>query len=130
MSNNLPVIFSGRHESQEDANIDGISFAPTLLGETDKQKQHDYLYWEFPSYGGQQVVRMGDWKAVRQGILKRKNVNALKIELYNLKTDPGEKTDVAAAHPALVAKMRRTMAAARVPSKLFPIKPLDAIANK
>ncbi len=32
--------------------IDGLSFAPTLLGRGEQQK-HDYLYWEFPE-GGQE----------------------------------------------------------------------------
>ena len=35
---------------------DGISFLPTLL-EEENQQQHDYLYWEFPEYGGQLAVR-------------------------------------------------------------------------
>ncbi|MEK6238599.1 MAG: arylsulfatase [Planctomycetales bacterium] len=37
-------------------NVDGISFAPTLLGKPGQQKPRDFLYWEFPSYGGQQAV--------------------------------------------------------------------------
>jgi arylsulfatase len=105
--------------------IDGVSFAPTLFGETGRQKKHDYLYWEFPSYGGQQVVRVGDWKGVRQGLQRKNNPNRLKVELYNLKTDPGESNDVAAKHPDVVAKMERIMRDARVPSKLFPVPVLD-----
>ena len=105
--------------------IDGVSFAPTLLGQTDRQKKHDYLYWEFPSYGGQQVVRVGDWKGVRQGLQRKNNPNRLKVELYNLKTDPGEENDVAAKHPDLIAKIERVMRDARVPSKLFPVPVLD-----
>ncbi|MFQ5811206.1 MAG: arylsulfatase, partial [Armatimonadota bacterium] len=42
------------------ADIDGISMAPTLLGRSDEQKQHEYLYWE---HKGAQAVRLGDWKA-------------------------------------------------------------------
>ena len=45
-------------------NIDGISFAPTLLGESAAgrpQQQHQYLYWEA---GDKRAVRMGHWKAV------------------------------------------------------------------
>lgn len=105
--------------------IDGLSFAPTLLGRSAEQKQHDYLYWEFPSYGGQQAVRMGDWKAVRQKMMQAKNPDPLKIELFNLKSDLGEKRDVAAEHPELVAKARELMKDSHVPSKLFPLPPLD-----
>ena len=42
--------------------FDGISFAPTLLGKK-KQKEHDFLYWEF-NETNQIGVRMGDWKMV------------------------------------------------------------------
>jgi len=105
--------------------IDGISFAPTLLGQSDGQEQHEHLYWEFSGYGGQQAVRVGDWKAVRQNMLRRNNPEPLKIELYNLKDDIGESRDVAADHPEIVARMRKIMETGRVPSALFPIRPLD-----
>ncbi|HUT88255.1 MAG TPA: arylsulfatase [Thermoguttaceae bacterium] len=105
--------------------IDGISFAPTLLGRPDEQKPHEYLYWEFAGYGGQQVVRMGDWKAVRQNMLRRNNPDPLKIELYDLKHDVGESRDVAAEHPEIVARMRKIMEAEHVPSELFPLPPID-----
>ncbi|HYN01283.1 MAG TPA: arylsulfatase, partial [Vicinamibacteria bacterium] len=48
--------------------IDGLSFAPTLLGQA--QDSRPFLYREFPGYGGQQSVRAGDWKGVRQGLDK------------------------------------------------------------
>ena len=105
--------------------IDGISFAPTLLGQADRQKQHEHLYWEFTGYGGQQAVRMGPWKAVRQNMLRRNNPDPLVIELYNLKEDIGESQDVAAEHPEVVAKMRAVMQREHEPSELFPIGPLD-----
>ena len=106
--------------------IDGISFAPTLFGQPERQKEHDYLYWEFPGYGGQHAVRMGDWKAVRQNLLKRNNPDPLAIELYNLADDIGETNDVAAEHPDLVARFRKIMKEARTPSDLFAMPPLDA----
>jgi arylsulfatase A len=105
--------------------IDGISFVPTLLGREPEQKRHDYLYWEFPSYGGQQAVRLGDWKAVRQGMLRKGNKDPLRIELYDLKTDIGEQRDLAAQHPEMVAKARDIMRTAHEPSKLFPLAPID-----
>ncbi|MCA9073079.1 MAG: arylsulfatase, partial [Planctomycetaceae bacterium] len=55
--------------------IDGISLAPTLLGKT--QEPRPFLYREFPSYGGQQSVRVGDWKAIRQRMTR----GNLEIEL-------------------------------------------------
>lgn len=101
--------------------IDGVSFAPTLFGQADRQKKHDHLMWEFHGYGGQQAVRLGDWKGVRRTMHKGNT----KVELYNLKDDVGEKTDVAAKHPDVVQRIEKIMNSDRVPSKLFPIKVLD-----
>ena len=106
--------------------IDGNSLAPTLLGKPDKQKQHEYMYWEFPSYGGQQAVRWGDWKGIRQNMYKKNNKNPLKIELYNLKLDIGESKDVASENPEIVAKIRQFMIDGHTPSKLFPLVPVDS----
>jgi len=103
--------------------IDGMSFLPTLLGE--EQKQPEYLYWEFRAYGGQQAVRMGDWKAIRQNMMRPKVAGAGKLELYNLKSDLGETTDVAAEHPQIVAKAKAAMKEAHTTSELFRIPMLD-----
>lgn len=103
--------------------IDGISILPTLLGKD--QKEHDYLYWEFTGYGGQQAVRMGDWKAIRQNMLRPKMMGAGKLELYNLKSDPSESKDVSADHPDIVAKAEAAMKEAHTPSELFRFPMLD-----
>ena len=68
---------------------------------------------------------LADWKAVRQGMLRRNNRTPLKIELHNLKDDIGEQHDVAGEFPDIVAKVRSIMDKAHTPSKLFPIRPLD-----
>lgn len=107
--------------------IDGISFLPTLLG-AGKQPQHEYLYWEFPGYGGQQAIRQGRWKAIRQDMLKKQNADPLRIELYDLQADIGEQRDLAGEHPQLVAELAEKMRAAHVPSKLFPIPAIDQLA--
>ncbi|MBO9619144.1 MAG: arylsulfatase [Niabella sp.] len=86
-------------------NIDGISILPELLGQRAQQQQHDYLYFEYPEYGGQQAVRMGKWKAVRTNILK----GTLKTQLYDLDTDLQEQKDIAAQHPDVVKKMEAIM---------------------
>lgn len=100
--------------------LDGISIAPTLLGK--KQAERPYLYREFPSYGGQQTIRVGDFKAVRQNMSK----GNLKIELYNIRDDIGETNDIADEHPELVAQLAQQMSDVRTPSKVFPLIPLDA----
>lgn len=79
---------------------DGISFLPTLLGK-EKQKEHDFLFWEYPEYGGQIAIRMGDWKVVRQHL---KDDKVPTLELYNLSTDTSESENLAAEHPELIQK--------------------------
>ncbi|MCK4879919.1 MAG: arylsulfatase, partial [Bacteroidales bacterium] len=74
--------------------VDGISYLPELLG-AGNQEKHPYLYWEFPASGGQQAVRMENWKAIRKNIRK----GNLDLELYNLEEDVAEQHDVAADHP-------------------------------
>lgn len=79
---------------------DGISFLPTLLNQTN-QKEHDFLYWEFPEYGGQIAIRTGDWKVIRQHL---KDEEAPTLELYNLKTDLAEANNVADQHPEIIKR--------------------------
>ncbi len=99
--------------------IDGISLAPTLLGRT--QEPRPFLYREFPSGGGQQSIRVGDWKAIRQNMTR----GNLEIELYDLAKDIGEKSDVAAQHPEVVSRLAKLMAREHAPSELFPLVPID-----
>ncbi len=91
--------------------IDGISFLPTLLGNQDAQKKHEYLYWE---YSGKQAVRMGGWKAYRPGVEE-------KIELYDLSKDVGEENNLASTQPAVVAQIEKILQNARTESELFPL---------
>jgi arylsulfatase A-like enzyme len=83
--------------------IDGISFKNTLLNK--KQKAHDFLYWEFPSYKGQQAVRIGKWKGIRKNIFD----GNMKIELYNLENDLGEEIDLSKDHPDIIKRIERIM---------------------
>ena len=100
--------------------VDGVSYLPTLLGKSG-QEQHDHLVWEFFGYRGQQAVRAGRWKAVRQN-LHRGNTA---VELYDLDNDLAEARDVSNQHPEIVKRLTAVMERVRVPSKDFPIKMLD-----
>ena len=101
--------------------LDGISFAPALLGRP--QPAHDYLYWEFHREGGTggatQAVRIETWKAVRQAV-------DAPVELYDLDADLGETTDVAADHPDVVQRATALLDRARTSSPFFPVPALDA----
>jgi arylsulfatase A-like enzyme len=85
--------------------VDGLSILPTLFGRNTAQKEHDYLYWEFM---GWTAVRQGTWRAV-------KPAKATAWELYDLSRDPGETKDIAAANPAVVARLTALAAKAHTP---------------
>ena len=53
---------------------------------------------------------MGDWKGIRQNIKKYPDT---KLELYNLKDDPGELYNVAGNHPEVVNQMETYLKTAR-----------------
>jgi arylsulfatase A-like enzyme len=99
--------------------LDGMSLVPTLLGTKvagHEQSRHDFMYWEFPSYiaatGGfsdeppMQAVRMGEWKAVRPK-------PGAPLELYNLRQDIGETTNVAAQNPKVMERIESYLKTAR-----------------
>ena len=99
-----------RNKEKEVDYFDGISFAPTLLGKK-KQKQHDFLYWEF-NETNQIAVRMGDWKLI---------VKKGKPSLYNLKTDIHEDNDIALQHPDIVEKMKAIIFEQHTPNQHFSV---------
>jgi len=97
--------------------IDGLSVLPTLLGPKaqGRQQTHEFMYWELPRYDAKgnvrkelpaAAVRVGDWKVVRPK-------PDAKLELYDLKKDPGETHDVAAENPAIMARIEEYLKTAR-----------------
>jgi arylsulfatase A len=80
---------------------DGISILPTLLGNKQRQKQRDHLYWEFPPKGGNLAIRMGNWKGVKTNVMINPKTP---WQIYNLETDPKEAVDIVTQHPELVKK--------------------------
>jgi len=103
-------------DSVPTSGLDSVSFAPTLFGNTERQQNHPYLYWEFYEQGSAQAVRNGQWKAVRQPMITGP------IELYDLNADLAEQHDVAADHPGIVVQMQKAMGAAHTPSPLWKPK--------
>ena len=91
--------------------FDGISFAPTLLGDDARQQKHEFLYWEFHETD-QIGVRMGDWKLV---------VKKGEKYLYNLAEDIHEDVNVAAQHPDILQQMVDIILREHTDNKLFPV---------
>jgi arylsulfatase A len=104
--------------SQIPENIDGISFLPTLLGES-KQNQHNFLYWEFYEHGGRRAVRKGDWKLINYNLVDPSKTTT---ELYNLAGDPGEENNLADKNQQLVNDLEALMDSAHIDSEIFTFK--------
>ena len=92
---------------------DGISFKNELM-KTGKQKEHDYLYWEFYESGGRQAIRKGNWKAVRYNVRKHNP-----IKLFDLSSDPGEENDLSELYPDIIDELDSLMKTAHTESTLF-----------
>lgn len=82
---------------------DGISFLPTLLNK--KQKEHKYLYWEYPENDGSKAIRMGKWKGLIKNIKKGNST----MELYDLELDPREQIDLSKDNPRIVKELYKKM---------------------
>jgi arylsulfatase A-like enzyme len=94
--------------NQKSPVTDGISILPTLLGSPQTQASRPFMYFEYPEKTGQVSVMVGDWKGIKSDLKKNKQAP---WEIYNLKTDPGETSNVALAHPALVRQMESILKA-------------------
>ncbi|MBL4885774.1 MAG: arylsulfatase, partial [Planctomycetaceae bacterium] len=104
--------------------IDGKDIRPLIFGEKGAKTPHESYYYY---YGKQlQAIRSGDWKlhfphsyrslvgdpgkdGIPAGYAQRKTT----YELYNLKTDQGETTNVIAKHPEVVARLKKLAEQAR-----------------
>jgi len=81
-------------ELPKDRIFDGKNILGALEGKTDKV--HDFICWN--SGDGDWAIRYGQWKLV--GI-------KAKTELFNLKTDLSETTDLAQKHPEKVVELKK-----------------------
>lgn len=85
--------------------LDGASIAPLLSGDTRDARP---LFWHYPHYHGSMwapggAIRDGDWKLIEFW-------DEDTVELYDLATDIGERSNLAASRPELVAALRERLA--------------------
>jgi len=84
---------------------DGISMMPLLKGAQTLEKRA--IYWHYPHYGNQggtpgSSIRMGDYKLLEF-------FEDGRLELYNLREDIGEETNLAGKMPELAKKMHEML---------------------
>lgn len=89
-----------------DRHVDGISLLPLLQG---KNLPERTFYWHYPHYHGSTwkpgaSIRDGDWKLIEF-------YHYGKVELYNLKDDPGEQKDLSQTQPEKTQELRNKLAA-------------------
>jgi arylsulfatase A-like enzyme len=105
------------------AGLDSISLVPTLL-RRGSQARHPYLYWEF--YEGaisQAVLLEGRWKGIR-------SPRGASLKVYDLQSDPGEKSDVAASQPGIARRLEAALAEAHVDNEHWNFKSEPAPKKK
>lgn len=90
--------------------LNGMNILPLFYGQQINTNDR-MLYWEFP--GKQRAARKGDWKCVT---IKPDQP----LELYNLKEDPSETTNLANKYPEMVQEFDQAMKKMHVPSPCWP----------
>jgi arylsulfatase A-like enzyme len=88
------------HTPNQAGQLDGIDISSALLMNS-SLPQRD-LYWIWNSSIDRWALRFGNWKIVKYGIQEPKENE---WQLYNLKQDPKEKTNVASKYPKMVSKL-------------------------
>ncbi len=87
--------------------IDGRDITPILLGQSKESAREAHYY--FSGYD-LQAVRQGRWKLALSpqpdGLGKQAEKTQAGLRLYDLDAEIGERTDVAAQHPEVVAKLK------------------------
>ena len=79
---------------------DGIDLLPTLRGQAPLVERRLFWRWVRPDRE-QRAARVGGWKLL---------VDGAQTMLFDLTKDPGERTDLAARRPDLVAQLGRLIA--------------------
>ena len=93
-----------------DRKLDGGNIWPQLAGTPHAKPAHETFFY----YNGLRLnaVRHGDWKLqIAMGRNAGTNAKDFPPQLYHLRSDIGEATNVAAAHPEIVARLQALITA-------------------
>jgi arylsulfatase A-like enzyme len=101
----LPTIAALCGTKLPDVRLDGASLVPAIRS-ADARSPHDVLHWQF---GSSWAVRAGDWKLLFDSIDTTVRAPGERIKgafLVNLRDDPSETTNLAAARPDVLARLK------------------------
>ncbi len=83
--------------------LDGVDVLPVLTGKATKLERPQPLYWRLHMAPNAKIaMRVDDWKILA-------NAELTQFELYNLKSDPQEATDLKSAEPQRFAALREQL---------------------
>ena len=97
----------------KDSDVDGKSLVSLFRGDDDLER--DALFWHFPHYhsagdGPSGAIRDGDYKLIEWFDRNRKGEpRPGSVQLFNLREDPGEQTDLASAEPQRAARLHQRL---------------------
>jgi arylsulfatase A-like enzyme len=101
-----------------DQRLDGVSILP-LLREPSRSLKRDAIYWHFPGYLESYIPDLV-WRTTPVSTIRRGDYKLLeffeqdRLELYNIKQDPGEQHDLAQQHQQLVKELHQQLVAWRL----------------
>ena len=104
----LPTLAEFCGVSVEGMDLDGLSLA-NVLRSKEAATPHERLHWKTGGEDGQWVVREGRWKLIANAwdpsAPKSLDPERDRLFLADLVADPGERVNLAAEHPELVARL-------------------------
>ena len=89
----------------------------TLLGEPEKQQEHEYIYWAGNNALTRTGIIAGDWKLIEEKDLNKstKKKPVYQWALYDLNNDPVEKNNLAKGNPGRIKTMLKLVRKAEQP---------------
>ena len=106
----MPTVMraAGLDPARASGPLDGVSQLDAFRAPPASDAPIRPLYWHFPHYSNQggrpaSALRDGPWKLIE-------SFDPPLTSLYNLQDDPGETTDLSAAHPEKTAELARQLA--------------------
>lgn len=96
------ILAAAQADAKPEQHLDGVSLVPALKGGDSLDREA--IYWHYPHYGNQggtpgSAIRMGDWKLIKF------YTPGKPVELYHLRTDLGEKNNLAEQNPEITKKL-------------------------